>query len=517
MPSSLEGSPPRDRRPELVLALALAAALVVLRSAVYLLHEHAYFDSDQAIVGLMAKHLAEGRAFPLFFYGQDYMLGVEAWWAVPFFWCFGPTVAALRASLVVTNCVAAALLVLGLHRWGGLRPLHALAACAFFVAAPPRTAAYLVEAMGGNVEPFVYVAALWFLRHRPAWFGVVLAVGVLNREFTIYAVPVLLAADLLSGRAARREWWRAWLLALVAFLAAWEAVQALKPAADLMGPGTRGQLLRGFAGSQVGNLLARVQVDPAAVAGRVVGILTDVLPRMLGLRRSVDVVAAQGHDWLAIPAAAVGLLVVLRLATLLAWFPGRGDRLAVARGRPASAAAQSDAGRAAFAWYLLGVGVVAMLAFAITRPLASGGTMRYLLLALLVPVGLVAALLAIEPRGAVRAAALAACVAWAGVACADNVSQLARYRVDPPANEMRQLADRLLARQVVVAEAPYWRAYRLTFLTGERVKVASTDLVRITEYQDLAASHRASLVAIRETSCAGGERVASWYLCDGGS
>ena len=43
------------------------------------------FDSDQAIVGLMAKHLSELQTFPLYFYGQGYMLGVEAWIAAPFF------------------------------------------------------------------------------------------------------------------------------------------------------------------------------------------------------------------------------------------------------------------------------------------------------------------------------------------------------------------------------------------------------------------------------------------------
>jgi hypothetical protein len=62
--------------------MAVLVALVLLRTAVYLRLESLGFDSDQAVVGLMAKHLSEGRAFPLFFYGQTYMLGVEA--LVPF-------------------------------------------------------------------------------------------------------------------------------------------------------------------------------------------------------------------------------------------------------------------------------------------------------------------------------------------------------------------------------------------------------------------------------------------------
>ena len=57
---------------------ATVAAIVLARAAIFLVSPEAHFDSDQAIVGLMAKHLSELRAFPVFFYGQTYMLGVEA-------------------------------------------------------------------------------------------------------------------------------------------------------------------------------------------------------------------------------------------------------------------------------------------------------------------------------------------------------------------------------------------------------------------------------------------------------
>src|SRR6185295_17145002 len=64
----------------LVLAIA---GLVVLRSLVFVCWPASHFDSDQAVTGLMAKHLSELRAFPVFWYGQTYMLGVEAWLAAP--------------------------------------------------------------------------------------------------------------------------------------------------------------------------------------------------------------------------------------------------------------------------------------------------------------------------------------------------------------------------------------------------------------------------------------------------
>jgi len=35
-------------------------------------------DSDEAIVGLMGKHILEGRGIPTFYYGQHYMGSLEA-------------------------------------------------------------------------------------------------------------------------------------------------------------------------------------------------------------------------------------------------------------------------------------------------------------------------------------------------------------------------------------------------------------------------------------------------------
>ena len=48
----------------LALAIAAARLLVVARSLVFVIYPESYFDSDQAVFGLMAKHLVEGRAFP---------------------------------------------------------------------------------------------------------------------------------------------------------------------------------------------------------------------------------------------------------------------------------------------------------------------------------------------------------------------------------------------------------------------------------------------------------------------
>jgi hypothetical protein len=484
------GAPkPRDR--ELWIALVLAWALIFARSFVYLAYEQSFFDSDQAITGLMAKHLSEGRAFPLFMYGQSYMLAVEAWVAVPIFWIAGPTVAALRLALILLNCAVATLLIAGFWKWAGLRPWYGLVASLFFVFAPPFTSAHLVEAGGGNIEPFIYVLLLWPLRERPFLFGAVLALGFLNREFSIYAVPVLLAGQLLTRQIFQPAVLRRWLLALVAFVVVWDGVIALKPFADPNGPGTRGEMTPGAGGSQIENLTNRIARQPADLPVKVKAFVFERMTSLLGARRELDGVAPQGRDWIVWPLLAGAVAAAYRLFTLRRTRP------------PASLA---------FIWYVLGLGAIAAGMFVIARP-ATDTTHRYFLLALFIPVAVTAAWLAMEPAPRMRAAIVVAMLGWSAFSAVDNFRQAARYVTGYEPNRIRELADALESRGLHVAEAGYWRAYKLSFLTQERLKIASYGYTRIDEYRRLADREGDRLMRLTEEPCPGGELVVEHYLC----
>lgn len=481
-------------RRELLAACALVLALVLARTFVYIRYEQAFFDSDQAIIGLMAKHLIEGRAFPLFYYGQTYMLGVDAWVSALAFLVAGPTVGALHAAIAAMNGVAAVLLVLGIVRSAKLRALTAAVPVLFFAIAPPQIARSLVEA-GANIGPLVYVPLLWLLRGRALWFGVVLAIGVLNREFTIYALPVLVAGDVLTRRVWTRARLRHWLLVAVAFFAAWQTIETLKPYSDMMGPGTRGALVRGDAGSQVGNVGERVALAPADLPARLRAMAGAHLPLLFGGRQSDVLPTRTAHPWVFWMMA--GLLCGCAIRAL--WLAGR------------------DWGRAphaAVGAYLAGVGALAAVVYVATRP-ADGLVVRYLLLTALMPVGVMAAYLALEPRRAWRVAVAAVVVGWAAVSVVDHATLLGHYARGLEPNETRDLVRGLDARGIHVAEAGYWRAYKVTFLARERVKIASTDVVRIDEYQRLAREAGPALVRISEEPCPGGEAVSVWYLCRG--
>jgi len=152
----------------------------------------------------------------------------------------GETVFALRLTMILLNIAAALLLWWLLIREAKLSPLLAALAAAPFAMAPFITSAHLVEAQGGNVEPFLWVLVIWVLRDRPPWLGIVLGIAFLNREFTIYAVPALLAVQMMQSRGRVPSLVRPWLITAVCFAIVLVVVSMLKPHADLLGPGTAG-------------------------------------------------------------------------------------------------------------------------------------------------------------------------------------------------------------------------------------------------------------------------------------
>src|SRR5262249_52624633 len=148
----------------------------------------------------MAKHLAELRAIPLYYYGQHYLLGVEAWIAAPFFLAFGVSVPVLKTPLVLMNIVIALLLLRCLVRDETLRPWHAFAASLFFVLPPPAPASRLARFDRRHFRPVLYPPYLRPPRPRPVVFGLVAIVRLAHREFTLYALVAIVFLELWEGR-----------------------------------------------------------------------------------------------------------------------------------------------------------------------------------------------------------------------------------------------------------------------------------------------------------------------------
>lgn len=475
---------------EQLLVVAGAAILVLLRSVVPTVYEGFYFDSDQAIIGLMARRLSAFEGFPLFYDGLNYILGVESWIIAPFFWIARPSVAVMRVPLVLLNVAAAVWLVTAIGQRLGVRPLVAFAGALPFIVPAPVAASQLLETAGACVEPFIYVLLLWRLRQRPLAFGAVLAVAFLHREFTVFAVPALLAVEAASGGAWDAPNLRRAALMGVGFGLVWLAVDAIK----LYQAGAS-------LGLQAASLAGQMCFAPAELVPRAATVFTQALPvlygatftRLLDFRMNTPVTDGS---------ATIGWLLAVVLGGMmarLAWSWYQRPRL--------------EAGEAFFV-YLGLVGAFTAAAYPLSCNITPGQPplLRYILLALLLPVGCFGAFMSRERSRVLRVAVPAAFALWGAVNLAGNVRLLRASIAEPPASEHRAIADYLVSHQIRYARAIYWDAYAIDFLSRERVIVASVDLIRIPDYQRRVDENDAQSYNLPRIPCAGGPQVASWCV-----
>lgn len=471
--------------------MAVLAALVIARSAVFVFWPGSHFDSDQAVTGLMAKHLSELRAFPLFWYGQTYMLGVEAWLAAPLMAVSGVSVTALKLPLLATNVAIALLLFRGFID-DGVGERRAAFATLFFVLAAPITTAHVLTANGGNVEPLLYVLLLWFLRRRPWLMGLVLGLGFLNREFTIYGAVALIVLDAYDRTLFSREGILKYGKAFGAAGVVWIAIALLRPLSSAAGPGTSvADLSTHLAANNLAQVLERLCFDPRAIASGIGRIFTAHWPELFGLERQpltdfgIESAVRQGLPgaaWLLVPIVGLPLIAALRGPR-----PNR---------------------RVTFAAYLLVATAWSIVGYLIGRcGVIDFYTMRYELLSVLGACGLAAWHLRQETSTALRAAWMVCCVGVLGLSVLAHVRLLAEYATAPPTPAKQELIRALDARQIRYAYADYWTSYYVTFLTRERTIVASTEVVKVRTHNNEVDAHRAEAVLISRRPCSGGEQL----------
>ena len=484
----------RERR----IVWATVIVFVLFRSLLFVFGATLSFDADEGVFGLMAKHLVEGRAFPLFMYGQSYILAVEAWTAAPIFLLAGPSIAALKLPLLGVNLAVALLLIHLLEREGGLRPMYALIATLFFILPPPGTVATLLQASGGNVEPFLYVLLLWLFRRRPLLFGLVAGLGFLQREFTIYGIAAIVIVQFVNAQTDPTDDWRALLRGLRIAAEVWLVVQVLRPFASVGGPGTTMASIARRP-NNLAELLQRSCFEPGTFGLGLVN-LTKHLAKLFGTRVmnvdafGVDTAAVQGFDALGwvLGAAAIAMAVVIaaRVELTVAWWR-----------------------RYRFFVYVVSIGAMSAAMYVVAR-CGTISAMRYDLLSILGAVGLTGWFLAAEPRRWLRTAVVAVVVGCASLAATPHGRMWAEQMKGRRPGAKVLILRHLDARGIRYAMADYWIAYSLTFLSNERIIVGSTDTLRIPGYNQEVDAHRAEAVRISRTACGAGKQVIPGiYFC----
>ena len=161
-----------------------------------------------------------------------------------------------------------------------------------------------------------------------------------------------------------------------------------------------------------------------------------------------------------------------------------------------------------FCAYLVLVGAFSAGAYALGRcGVIVVQTMRYDLLSVIGAVGLGAWFLAVERRRWIRRAWVGGVLAWAVIAMVAHGRLWSEYVAHPPIGDKRLIARSLEAAGTKYASSDYWIAYHVTFLTNERVIVASNDFVRVQQYQEIVADHRAESVNISRQPCDYGRQI----------
>jgi len=200
----------RLTRLDLFLCLVLVFLALVARWP-FIVRGNTLLNGDEAVVGIMAQDVAEGRRLPIFFYGQRYMGTLETF-----------TMAALRLitddvflSLKLTPALYFSLLVgvtfCMITRWFGR--LSGSVAALSLMAASPMFVQWSGAHRGWYVEVLLWGALLWwaysewFMRRQTAelpmtkqfLFGLLIGSGLwLNPVFVAFLLPVIV--HVLLGR-----------------------------------------------------------------------------------------------------------------------------------------------------------------------------------------------------------------------------------------------------------------------------------------------------------------------------
>jgi hypothetical protein len=141
-------------------------------------------------------------------------------------------------------------------------------------------------------------------------------------------------------------------------------------------------------------------------------------------------------------------------------------------------------------------------------------TMRYELLSILGAAGLSAWYLRVE-RSRMLLGIWAACsVAIVAMSLTAHVRLLAEYVAHAPVAPKQELVRALDARHIRYGYADFWVAYYVSFMSRERIILASDDLVKVRTHNRLVDSHRDEAVRVSRRPCAGGEQLTpAFWAC----
>jgi len=211
--------------------LATLTAVAVVARLPQLLSRNLLLEGDECVLGLMAMHLAQGREFPIFFYGQKYGLSiVETPTAALSFLIFGAGAVPLKLAILALWVVGLSFYFLAFSRpLGYVRSFW----ITLVLAVMPAWAATSMKAWSGYVSAFSATALVLYLitrndnqRSRP-WLvaGGLSGVIFFSQPLWLPSLLPIVLFFLLSSR--RISFWVSYASGSLTVLAAIAAIKAL--------------------------------------------------------------------------------------------------------------------------------------------------------------------------------------------------------------------------------------------------------------------------------------------------
>jgi hypothetical protein len=473
--------------------------LILFRTLPFLLFGRETLDGDEAIWGLMARDLAQGKAFPVFGYGTKYLLGVSAWLAAPFFKLFGPSFFMLRFPLLLLNLVTGLSLVFLVRRHGKLGSLATFVCCSWFLLPPLNVSQALMNANPGAIECFTFLLVLWALRAVPVVSGFISGIGITNRPFVLYGIASWL---LVRWRTFKNHWKDLKfpgysLVFVISATLGWGSIQWMaRFSANYFGDASPGEIKR-----------LRLMLEDIR------NFIFDVFPKLVGIHSQKFTeppiifckfpYVSRINPLGAVMALMGGSLLILLVRRVwktrkYLWSEALSDR------------------KHAFGFYLTFIGLLSAAGYVIAGP--PSGDVRYTFQVLFGMVGLylLSAQLGVKSRTAWLLMAFAiGCMANNTIALVGGWQSLMELdRKHPTQN----LVDHLERSGIRAGFSNFWDSYTLTFLSNGRITIADAlERSRIPDDNQFVLSQPLdTIVRITTQPCqeGKGQIVERWHLCN---
>ena len=502
-------------------ALTVALATIVARLP-FLLRGDRFFSSDEAVEGLMARHVLLGE-FPLFLWGQSYKGVPEVYLASAVFGLAPATASSVVALKAVTLVCFAAFVGLNFILLDRVYSRTvAWVASLLLIACPP---ALVLWSLTGSAEiAITFLTGAVLLLNVDAWrrtgsrralvvASASLGFGLWVQQFIVYYV-IALALTLLVDTPDWRERFGAvlrarplWVQRLAQVLFAGAAVYA---AIGLTAFVTNGAELAPF-GLRVTatspqkawwTAIALLLVGCAAAVGRVrradampaLAFLAGFSPAILGRLTGDGAGAPMGRMDLDGLRSILSVVVDYAVPVVFGFRSPTMGRLDVSAWWAAvlaivlvvSCGAIRRGRRPLFFHVFL---VVVPVAFVASGSFIDAQSYRYL-----VPVfAALPVVWAVGVEAILRVSRIAGTAVLAGLVALFAIQQVEWYQELAPDRESAAIVDCLDRAGIRIAFADYWVSYKVTFLTGERIVLAPTNGVdRYPPYTDTARAHPAA-------------------------